>query len=137
MPLTQALGEHFEIKLPSKELLAEIAKRSGDQELNNILSSGDKDKLASYLWGRDTLDLLLQFPEMQFSAAEFLALLKPAFLNSRSCKKARKGAIPVPGPTIIIGRSLSSGTRKTLLGLKKQRTALSSSAKSDRFYLPR
>ncbi|MBE9533352.1 MAG: sulfite reductase flavoprotein subunit alpha [Proteobacteria bacterium] len=77
MPLTQALGEHFEIKLPSKELLDEIARRSGDQELNNLLSSGDKDKLASYLWGRDTLDLLLQFPEMQFSAAEFLALLKP------------------------------------------------------------
>ncbi|MCK5666479.1 MAG: sulfite reductase subunit alpha, partial [Thiotrichaceae bacterium] len=77
MPLTQALGEHFEIKLPSKELLDEIARRSGDQELNNLLSSGDKDKLASYLWGRDTLDLLLQFPEMQFSAAEFLSFLKP------------------------------------------------------------
>ncbi|HIG65015.1 MAG TPA: sulfite reductase flavoprotein subunit alpha [Methyloprofundus sp.] len=77
MPFTQALSEHFEIKLPSKELLEEIAKRSGDQKLNNALSSGDKDKLASYLWGRDTLDLLLQSPEMQFSAAEFLALLKP------------------------------------------------------------
>ncbi|WP_428356002.1 diflavin oxidoreductase [Methyloprofundus sp.] len=77
MPLTQALAEHFEIKLPSKGLLDEIAKRSGDQELNNLLNAGDKDKLASYLWGRDTLDLLLQFPEMQFSAAEFLALLKP------------------------------------------------------------
>ncbi len=77
MPFTQALSEHFEIKLPSKELLEEIAKRSGDQTLNNALSSDNKDKLASYLWGRDTLDLLLQSPEMQFSAAEFLALLKP------------------------------------------------------------
>ncbi len=77
MPLTQALCDHFEIKLPSKEILEEIAKRSGDQELNNLLNSGDKDKLAIYLWGRDTLDLLLQFPEMQFSAAEFIALLKP------------------------------------------------------------
>ncbi len=77
MPLSQSLNEHFEIKLPSKELLDEIARRSGDQELNNLLASGDKEKLASYLWGRDTLDLLLQFPEMQFSAAEFLALLKP------------------------------------------------------------
>ncbi|MCK5356684.1 MAG: sulfite reductase flavoprotein subunit alpha [Methyloprofundus sp.] len=77
MPLSQALGEHFEIKLPSKELLDEIARRSGDQELNNLVAAGDKEKLASYLWGRDTLDLLLQFPEMQFSAAEFIALLKP------------------------------------------------------------
>ncbi|RLA16423.1 MAG: sulfite reductase subunit alpha [Gammaproteobacteria bacterium] len=77
MPLSQALRDYFEIKLPSKELLDEIARRSGDQELNNLLVAGDKDKLAAYLWGRDTLDLLLQFPEMQFSAAEFLALLKP------------------------------------------------------------
>ena len=77
MPLSQALRDYFEIKLPSKELLDEIARRSGDQELNNLLAASDKDKLANYLWGRDTLDLLLQFPEMQFSAAEFLALLKP------------------------------------------------------------
>jgi len=77
MPLSRALGEHFEIKLPSKELLDEVARRSGDQELNTLITTGDKEKLASYLWGRDILDLLLQFPEMQFSAAEFLALLKP------------------------------------------------------------
>ncbi|SHE20566.1 diflavin oxidoreductase [methanotrophic endosymbiont of Bathymodiolus puteoserpentis (Logatchev)] len=77
MPLSEALREHYEIKLPSKELLDEIAKRSGDQELNSVLASNDKDKLAKYLWGRDTLDLLLPFPDMQFSAAEFLALLKP------------------------------------------------------------
>ncbi len=77
MPLRDALRDYFEIKLPSKELIDEIAKRSGDQELNTLLQSGDKDKLADYLWGRDTLDLLLQFPDMQFSAAEFLALLKP------------------------------------------------------------
>ncbi|MDF1582343.1 MAG: sulfite reductase flavoprotein subunit alpha [Methyloprofundus sp.] len=77
MPLTEALREHFEIKTPSKELLDEIARRSGDQELNSVLASGDKDKLTKYLWGRDILDLLLPFPDMRFSAAEFLALLKP------------------------------------------------------------
>jgi sulfite reductase (NADPH) flavoprotein alpha-component len=77
MRLSEALREHYEIKLPNKELLDEIAKRSGDQELNSVLASGDKDQLAKYLWGRDTLDLLLPFPNMQFSAAEFLALLKP------------------------------------------------------------
>jgi sulfite reductase (NADPH) flavoprotein alpha-component len=77
MKFSEALRSHFEIKLPSKELLEEIAKRSGDQELNNLLNAGDKDKLNDYLWGRDTLDLLLQFPTVEFSAAEFLRLLKP------------------------------------------------------------
>jgi sulfite reductase (NADPH) flavoprotein alpha-component len=77
IPFSEALQSHFEIKLPSKELLQEIAARSGDKELNALLTSGDKDKLSNYLWGRDTLDLLLQFPKMEFSAADFLALLKP------------------------------------------------------------
>ncbi len=77
MPLGEALRTHFEIKLPSKELVQEIANRSGDQELNGILASGDKEQLTNYLWGRDTLDLLLQFPQAEFAAAEFIALLKP------------------------------------------------------------
>jgi len=77
MSLTEALHSHFEIKLPNKELIEEIAKRSGDQELNAILASDDKAALANYLWGRDTLDLLRLSDNMQFSAAEFIALLKP------------------------------------------------------------
>lgn len=91
MPLAEALRTEFEIKLPSKEFLQEVGKRSGDQELNTLLETGDKDKLSDYLWGRDTLDLLLQFPGMEFSAAEFLALLKPlqhrAYSISSSSKK--------------------------------------------------
>jgi sulfite reductase (NADPH) flavoprotein alpha-component len=91
MTLSEALRTHFEIKLPSKELIEEIANRSGDQELGGLLLSGDKDKLADYLWGRDILDLLLKFPGMEFSAAEFLGLLKPlqhrAYSISSSGKK--------------------------------------------------
>jgi sulfite reductase (NADPH) flavoprotein alpha-component len=77
MKLSEALRTQFEIKLPSKELIEEIATRSGDQELNGLLKSADKEALSNYLWGRDTLDLLLQFPACEFAAAEFLALLKP------------------------------------------------------------
>lgn len=91
LPLRNALLAHFEIKNPSKELIAEIAARSGDQELNVLLDSDDKEALSKYMWGRDTLDLLLQFPEAEFSAAEFLALLKPlqhrAYSISSSMKK--------------------------------------------------
>lgn len=91
MPLNEALRVHFEIKLPSKELIDEIARRSGDQELNTLLKENDKEKLANYLWGRDILDLLLQSPEMDISAAEFIALLKPlqhrAYSISSSSKK--------------------------------------------------
>ncbi len=77
MPFSEALRTRFEIRLPTKELLREIALRSGDQELNTLLESDDSDALNDYLWGKDTLDLLQQFPGIEFSAAEFLALLKP------------------------------------------------------------
>ncbi|CAD6879182.1 Sulfite reductase [NADPH] flavoprotein alpha-component (EC 1.8.1.2) [Methylomonas albis] len=91
MKLSDALRTHFEIKLPGKELVEEIASRSGDQALNALLLSGDKEKLSDYLWGRDILDLLLQFPGVEFSAAEFLRLLKPlqhrAYSISSSGKK--------------------------------------------------
>ncbi|MDP2903673.1 MAG: sulfite reductase subunit alpha [Methylovulum sp.] len=94
MPFREALRSHFEIKTPSKELLEEIAKRSGDQELNAILQasleSGDKEQLASYLWGRDTLDLLLQCPVCEFSAAEFIALLKPLQHRAYSISSSSK-----------------------------------------------
>lgn len=91
MQLSEALRTHFEIKLPGKELIEEIANRSGDQELNALLHNGNKDKLSDYLWGRDILDLLQQFPGVEFSAAEFLRLLKPlqhrAYSISSSSKK--------------------------------------------------
>ncbi len=91
MSLRAALETQFEIKLPSKELIQEIATRSGDQELNAILVSGDKDSLNNYLWGRDSLDLLIQAPEIEFSAAEFIALLKP--LQHRAYSIASSGKL--------------------------------------------
>ena len=69
------LLNQFEIKTPSKELLQEIALRSGNQELNNALN--DKDALSKYLWGRDILDLLRQNPNLEFTLSEFFGLLKP------------------------------------------------------------
>lgn len=90
MPLEYALSTHFEIKTPGKELVEEIAKRSGDQELNGILASGGKEELARYLWGRDTLDLLLQFPNCEFSAAEFIRLLKPLQHRAYSISSSSK-----------------------------------------------
>lgn len=90
MPLTTALTTHYEIKLPSKEIINELANRSGDPELNELLKNKDKSGLNNYLWGRDLLDLLLQFPSIEFSAAEFLALLKPLQPRAYSISSSSK-----------------------------------------------
>ena len=75
--LADALQNQFEIKTPSKEFIEELATRSGNQDLNGIIAAGDKEKLSDYLWGRDTLDLLLQNLAAEFTSAEFVNLLKP------------------------------------------------------------
>ncbi len=71
--LREALRTQFEIKTPSKELFNAIKERN-QEILTEILES-------DYLWGRDTLDLLLenQNVAMDFYTRpkEFLALLKP------------------------------------------------------------
>ncbi len=90
MSLREALRTHFEIKLPSKELIEEIAKRSGDQVLNELLNSDDKNQLTDYLWGRDSLDLLLAHPTLKFSAAEFIARLKPLKYRAYSIASSGK-----------------------------------------------
>jgi sulfite reductase (NADPH) flavoprotein alpha-component len=79
--LSEVLRTQFEIKTPSKELVQEIATRSGNQALNGILTTGDKETLANYLWGRDTLDLLRQNPTFEFAAAEFKTLATPRLFN--------------------------------------------------------
>ncbi|MCK5727947.1 MAG: sulfite reductase subunit alpha [Methylococcales bacterium] len=75
--LREHLTSDLEIKLPNKELLQVISEKAKDPTLRELLDSGDKDKLSDYLWGRDTLDCLLQNPDVMFSAPEFIALLKP------------------------------------------------------------
>ncbi|AFJ01752.1 Sulfite reductase (NADPH) flavoprotein alpha-component [Methylophaga frappieri] len=74
--LKTLLTEEFEIRLPSKELLAELALRTGDAELNRLLENNDKEALDDFLWGKDIVDLLRAYPA-ELTPAEFLSLCKP------------------------------------------------------------
>ncbi|WP_113177223.1 sulfite reductase subunit alpha [Rhizobium sp.] len=76
-PLGQELTTSFEISTPSRELIAEIERRAGHEELSHILRHGDKEALENWLWGKDSLDLLQLLPERAMSAADFVGLLKP------------------------------------------------------------
>lgn len=74
--LKDVLFSDFEIKLPGKELIAAIAERSGDKQLNELLLPDKQEQMSDFLWGRDIIDFLLDYPQVQFTAEEFLALLK-------------------------------------------------------------
>jgi len=91
---TALLTQELEVRTPSKELVVTIAKLSADQTFIDLTSSDDKAALADFLWGKDTLDLLLQYHEAltdKLSIDDFIALCKPlaarAYSISSSIKK--------------------------------------------------
>lgn len=75
--LENLLTYRYEITTPSVDLLEEIEKRTGNDELTYVLRHGDKAALDEWLWGRDILDVLSLEPAPELSAEEFLGLLKP------------------------------------------------------------
>jgi sulfite reductase (NADPH) flavoprotein alpha-component len=76
-PVGDALLNMFEISTPSRELVAEIGKRAGHDELSHILANGDREQLAAFLWSKDILDLLNLGEKPVFDIAEFVTFLKP------------------------------------------------------------
>lgn len=76
-PIGDALLNMFEISTPSRELVTEIGKRSGHDELSHILANGDREQLSAFLWSKDILDLLDLGGTSVFDLAEFVTFLKP------------------------------------------------------------
>lgn len=76
-PVGDALLNMYEISTPSRELVAEIGKRAGHDELGHILANGDREQLAAFLWSKDILDLLNLGGKPLFDLAEFVSFLKP------------------------------------------------------------
>lgn len=91
IPIEDVLASKLEISTPPKALIEEIASRSGDDELSNIIANGDKEALTAFLWGRDTLDLLNLCGKGAFSADEFVEYLKPLQHRAYSISSSPKG----------------------------------------------
>ncbi len=75
-PIEQALLENFEICRPSSEAIQFIAERSGSAELKALLSAEHKAELQDWLYGRQLVDILHEFP-IRCAVEELLPLLKP------------------------------------------------------------
>ncbi|MER6673787.1 sulfite reductase subunit alpha [Streptomyces sp. NPDC000983] len=76
-PLADVLRTGREIRIPSRELVADLAERAPASELAAVVAHGDRSDLDSWLWGRDVLDLLRDTGPSAPSAAELLPLLRP------------------------------------------------------------
>lgn len=78
MPLRQALIESCAITAPDKKFLNRLVEKAGDSaaDLAQLLDPDHKDALTHFLWGREIIDLLLQFPSVEWEAQEFVDILK-------------------------------------------------------------
>ncbi len=108
-PLGTLLTEAFEISTPSREFIAAVEARAGDEELSRIVKAGDREALEGWLWARDTLDLLRMLPRGALDAETFLGLLKPLqhrAYSISSSPKAHPGEVHL---TIAAVRYLGQG----------------------------
>ena len=90
-PLHQALLENYEICRPSLEALGFIAQRANSKELKTLLDAEHKKELQDWLYGRQLVDILQEFP-IRADIAELIPLLKrmqPRLYSIASSPKAQ------------------------------------------------
>ena len=75
--IVDLLTYQYEISTPSRNLIAAVEAQAKHEKFSHVLKNGDKEALADFLWGKDTLDLLNLNSKITFTADEFLGLLKP------------------------------------------------------------
>lgn len=90
--LRQALTHNFVITEPAKQILQALAEKDPSAAfITGLLEPAAKAQLDDFLWGRDILDLLEEFPAAQFTAEEFLKVLRklqPRLYSIASSQKA-------------------------------------------------
>ena len=88
--LGDLLTYQFEISEPSRKLIEWVGQNTGNQELLHVLQHDDKDTLANWLWGKDTLDLLQLELKRNLSVPELVAMLRPLQHRAYSISSSSK-----------------------------------------------
>jgi len=94
--LRTALLRHYEIAKVPPQLLKAIAEHSSDRTLAELMGPESKDALGQYLWGREIVDLLRDFPSVTFTPEEFvshLRTLQPRLYSISSSQAAFPGEV--------------------------------------------
>jgi NADPH-dependent sulfite reductase flavoprotein alpha-component len=76
LPLAVALQQHLDITRITPDWLTQVAARSNSPLLAELLAPEHKGRLKDWLWGRQLVDLLHEFP-IELQVNELLGLLKP------------------------------------------------------------
>lgn len=110
--LREALMGQYEITKISSSLLNAMAEQTDDGLLRKLTAPGVNGELTQFLWGREVIDLLLEWPQAKFSAMEFVGLLKklqPRLYSISSSPKAHASQVHL---TVAVVRYQSLGRRR-------------------------
>ncbi|MBH0778376.1 bifunctional nitrate reductase/sulfite reductase flavoprotein subunit alpha [Nocardia bovistercoris] len=75
VPLAEALRTHYDITKVGPDLLAFVAERNPSQQLAKLLRRDNRNELDNYLWDRQAVDVLRDFP-VRADLVEWLGVLK-------------------------------------------------------------
>jgi sulfite reductase (NADPH) flavoprotein alpha-component len=75
--LQDALMNRLACTVLSKIQIKKFNECAQSDKLNDLLQIPNKDALVDYMWGRELIDLFLEFPQSGMSAQDFVGLLRP------------------------------------------------------------
>ena len=75
--LKVALLNRLACTVLSKIQIKKFNEFAQSEKLANLLDLVNKDALTEYMWGRELIDLFLEFPQPEMSAQDFVGLLRP------------------------------------------------------------
>lgn len=90
----EALLRYYAITSPGRKFLQSVATRAGDLSLAATVQ--DANALGSYLWGREIIDVLLEYAGARFTPGEFVAVLSklnPRLYSIASSPKVHEGEV--------------------------------------------
>ncbi len=77
MTLRKALTSECQITQTDRKFVEAVALKAGDHDLQALATDpARKDAFEQYLWGREVIDMLTEYPTAKFAASEFASLLR-------------------------------------------------------------
>ncbi|MEM9081298.1 MAG: flavodoxin domain-containing protein [Verrucomicrobiota bacterium] len=94
--LKDALMFHYDIRSLNKKLVTAWDERSGSPYLHSIVEADDKKVWDDFFWGRELIDLVVEYPADFKDGEEFVGVLKklqPRLYSIASSPKAHEGEV--------------------------------------------
>lgn len=96
IPLREALLQHYDIGSLNKSIIQKWQAKSGSPFLRSLVEADDKKAYDDFCWGRDLIDLVLDYPADFSDAEEFVGILKklqPRLYSIASSPRAHPGEV--------------------------------------------